>query len=72
MSQGSINFSNGKFLSWDGSMPRYEVLYKFRKAIRKELKKSSMKDEKKEEDFIQYLPLKYIRKRKLKKINKSN
>jgi hypothetical protein len=63
MKRGNINFSNGKELTWDNVMPSNEVLVKYGNIIKK--------SEKKETDFNfdQYLPIKTLRKNKLKKLN---
>jgi len=66
MSSGDMNFSNGKKLSWDGVMPSYEVLHEYRKIIRKYEKSKRINGIM---NFSEYLPLKMIRKEKLKKIN---
>jgi hypothetical protein len=34
MSNGEINFSNGKKLNWSNEMPSNEVLYNFKKIIK--------------------------------------
>jgi len=59
MSSGEINFSNGETLKWENRMPSREVVFYFRRLIRK-------KEE--EEDITRYLPVKMIRKKKLKKL----
>ena len=73
MSSGSMSFSNGKILKWNGKMPSYEVLNKYRNVIKKyeREKKRSTKKISTIMDFSQYLPAKLIRKEKLKNINKS-
>lgn len=60
MSLGEIKFSNGKKIEWSGTMPYSEVLYKYRKII--------IKNEKISDDYTEYLPLKMLRKMKLKKL----
>lgn len=60
MCSGEIRFSNGKKLEWRDKMPSSEVLYKYRKYIRKNIQKDS--------DYSEYLPLKLLRKMKLKKL----
>ena len=59
---GKINFSNGKELTWNGIMPNYEVLFKYKKIINKLNKKSE------NIDFNEYLPKQLLRKRKLQKL----
>ena len=76
---GNMVFSNGKKIEWRYETPSYEVLYKYRKLIlnQEEInKKEEVKEIKKEkkfkkiEDFYEYLPIKLLRKEKLKKIKK--
>jgi hypothetical protein len=66
MSEGKIKFSNGKILSWSSEMPSPEVLIKYIRIIR------ALEKKKQNEDFEQYLPIKVLRKNKLKKLNKIN
>ena len=61
MSYGEIKFSNGKELKWDEKMPSSEVLYKYSRYIRKIKNKP-------DSDYTEYLPLKLLRKMKLKKL----
>jgi hypothetical protein len=61
MVSGEITFSNGKKLEWKDRMPSSEVLYKYRRYIRK-IKKDP------DSDYTEYLPLKLLRKMKLKKL----
>lgn len=60
MSEGVIIFSNGKKFTWSRTMPRFEVLYKFKKLIKNYNKTHN--------DMEQFLPLKLQRKLKLKKL----
>lgn len=64
MSQGDMYFSNGKIMSWNGESPSYEILHKYKKIIleQERINKSS------DLDFQDCLPIKYIRKLKLKKL----
>lgn len=63
MSQGKISFSNGKVLEWNDTMPSNEVLVKFIKIV------TFLDKKQQKEDFTQYLPVKVLRKAKLKKLN---
>jgi len=69
MSQGEINFSNGKKLVWEKNNPSREIAYKYRKIGRCKVKELKNK-ENINNDFSEYLPLKYKRKMKLNKLNK--
>ena len=70
MTSGTIEFSNGKILTWDArdnKMPSYEVLFKFKKVI-KEYEKGNAPIKKQKnysDDYSEYLPLKLARKIKL-------
>ena len=66
MSHGVMSFSNGKTLSWYNTSPSYETLHKFKKFVLnfEKIEKS------KEDDYYDCLPVKYLRKEKLKKIKK--
>ena len=76
MGIGKMEFSNGKIIEWKYEMPSYEVLCKYRKLIlnKEGIKKIEQvkieKNFKKIEDFYEYLPIKLLRKEKLKKIKK--
>ena len=60
MSTGEINFSSGKKIEWTQKMPYSEVLYKYKKLI--------IKNDKVLDDYTEYLPIKLLRKMKLKKL----
>lgn len=65
MRKGEINFSNGKVLEWNDKMPSNEVIYKYRKALKKyRIKLRNNNDN----DYSEYLPLKLLRKTKLNKL----
>jgi hypothetical protein len=66
MSQGEITFSNGKNLTWNATMPSSEVLYNFKKIIKKEEKIKKVVDN----EYSELLPTKIIRRRKLDKLKK--
>lgn len=61
MRTGEIKFSNGKKLNWDGEMPPFEVLFKYKKLIKKLERKIDT-------NFSEYLPTQLIRKYKLQKL----
>ena len=61
MNSGQMNFSNGKSISWSSKSPSYEVLHEYKKLIKKHEKSTKV-------DFYEYLPIKLLRKEKLKKI----
>jgi hypothetical protein len=64
MSEGYIQFSNDKKITWNGKMPSFEVLYKFKKAVTQyEGNKSKLNS-----DYSEYLPIKIQRKAKLQKL----
>lgn len=65
MRKGKINFSNGKILEWNDKMPSSEVIYKYKKATKKYRIKIHNNNNC---DYSEYLPLKLIRKIKLKKL----
>lgn len=65
MSDGTIRFSNGKTFTWTSSQPSYEVLYKIKKILKLE---KTEKPEKIKSSYEEYLPLKLLRKEKLKKL----
>jgi hypothetical protein len=64
MGYGKIEFSNGKELKWDYNMPSYEILYKYKRIINKNIKDT--------DDYTEYLPLRLLRKLKLKKLKNKN
>jgi len=78
MSEGTMIFSNKKKLTWYDKSPSYEILYEYRKLILKyekdenkrlcELSKTQHEIEK--NNLIDCLPIKYLRKEKLKTIKK--
>lgn len=63
MSEGVVNFSNGKSYRWNHSMPSNKVLFYFKKYTR-EIEKQKMKL-----DYSEFLPIKILRKIKLQKIS---
>ena len=64
MSNGTIEFSDGKCFSWNDKMPRNEVLYEFKKVVKSIENKKDYIDN----DYSEFLPQKIIRKMKLKKL----
>lgn len=70
MSTGTMTFSNGRIMKWDAKMPSYEVLYKYKKMILKYEQSKKVKKVELIEDFYDCLPIKLIRKEKLKRIKK--
>ena len=62
MRSGKLEFSNGKILKLNSNMPSYEVLYKYKKILNEKIKES--------DDYTEYLPIRLLRKMKLKKIQK--
>lgn len=60
MRRGIMKFSD-KELKWSDGMPSYEILYKYRKIVKKYQKDI-------DSDYSEYLPLKLKRKLKLKKL----
>ena len=67
MSHGSLCLKNGKKLEWDQAMPSYEVLYHYMVYI-KSIEPKEEKKEKPNNDYSEFLPLKTLRKLKLKKL----
>lgn len=65
MSYGTINFSNGEKLKWSSKSPSYKVLYLFKKALEEY---QYTNDNFNIKNYSKYLPLKYIRKEKLKRL----
>jgi len=71
MCRGTMKFSNGKILEWRDKSPSYETLYKYKKLILKN--ERIVKNERKQMEKIKYddcIPVKYMRKQKLKSIKK--
>jgi len=71
MSNGDMTFHNGKIMSWYDKSPSYETLFKFKNFIlnyeKKEAKRILYEEKIKFDDC---LPIKLLRKEKLKKITK--
>lgn len=67
LSQGTINFSNGEKLDWNGTRPRHEIIYKLKKIVKKWEKTD-------DEDLSKYLPKGYAKRmerlKKLKELEK--
>jgi len=72
MSSGKMIFSNGKIMEWRSKCPSYETLYKYRKLIKNYEKPKTVEKESNDivGDFTDCLPIKILRKEKLKKIKK--
>ena len=71
MSKGEMSFHNGNTIDWRNDSPSREVLYKYKKLILKYEKDEIIR--KKEADMLKYnncLPIKLVRKEKLKNIKK--
>lgn len=69
MFSGELSLMNGKMLKWDKSQPSYEVLCQYKDyVISIEPKNKKDKKEKPDNDYSEYLPLKVLRKLKLKKL----
>jgi hypothetical protein len=69
MRKGEVNFSNGENLKWDDKMPSREVVFHFMRAVRK-YEKQEKKQKKIDESYEKYLPIKIVRKIKLKNLKK--
>lgn len=67
MSQGSLTLKNGKNFEWNTCMPSYEVLYHYMRHM-KSIEPEEKKIVKPSDDYSEYLPLKIVRKLKLKKL----
>ena len=64
MDQGTMKFSNGKELTWYHNTPSYETLYKYKKIVKKFDKQKMIEHY----NIDEYLPIKVLRKRKLKNL----
>ena len=67
MSSGSLTLKNGKNFEWNTCMPSYETLYHYMRYI-KSIEPKEEKILKHSEDYSEYLPLRVVRKLKLKKL----
>ena len=78
MSEGTMIFSNKKKLTWYDKSPSYEILYRYRKLIlkykkdedKRKYEQSKTQHEIEKNNLIDCLPIKYLRKQKLKTIKK--
>jgi len=75
LSQGKIDFSNGEKIEWCRERPRYEVIYKYKKIIKKWEKEQKKSEFVKDFDFSKYLPKSYVKRmerlKKLQEIEKN-
>ena len=71
MAYGTMKFSNGRIMKWYKKQPSCEVYYKYKKLIlNHEKSKNHEIDNVEIEDFSDCLPIKLLRKQKLKNIKK--
>ena len=76
LSEGEIKFSNGEILNWNHSRPNHEIIYKFKKIVKKWEREIKKKQFQEDSDFSKYLPKGYAKRlerlKKLEAIDKSN
>jgi len=68
LSQGELKCSNGEYLSWYSERPRHEIIYKYKKIVKK-WEKEQKKCKSEYSDFNKYLPKAYVKRmERLKKL----
>jgi len=71
MYRGEMEFSNGRKMKWSEKSPSYEILCKYKKVVLK-YEKDELKRKKESENmkYFDCIPVKYLRREKLKKFKK--